>query len=55
MPLALLRRTLVAGCLLAAGPLAAQSWPMPEWNSQPSAVTPALQALEAYEIGRAHV
>lgn len=48
MPLALLRRTLVAGCLLAAGPLAAQSWPMPEWNSQPSAVTPALQALEAY-------
>ena len=48
MPLALLRRTLVAGCLLAAGPLAAQSWPIPEWNSQPSAVTPALQALEAY-------
>ena len=48
MPLALLRRTALAGCLLAAGPLAAQSWPAEDWGSQPAAVTPAIQALDEY-------
>jgi len=48
MPLALLRRTALAGCLLAAGPLAAETWPIPEWNSQPAAASPAIQTLEAY-------
>jgi CubicO group peptidase (beta-lactamase class C family) len=48
MPLAPLRRTILASCLLAAGPLAAETWPIPEWNSQPAAVSPAIQTLEAY-------
>jgi len=43
------RRTLLAaGLLLSAGPLAAETWPIPEWSSQPAAVTPAVQSLDDY-------
>ncbi|MEO4045978.1 serine hydrolase [Pseudomonas sp. CAU 1711] len=42
------RRTLLAAGLLLAGPLAAETWPIPEWNSQPAAATPAVRALDDY-------
>ena len=48
MPLALLRRTALAGCLLVAGPLAAETWPAEDWISQPAAASPAIQALDDY-------
>ncbi|WP_220812965.1 serine hydrolase domain-containing protein [Pseudomonas paralcaligenes] len=48
MPLALLRRTALAGCLLAAGPLVAETWPAEDWSSQPAAASPAVQALDDY-------
>src|SRR5690606_6838346 len=44
----MLRGIFLAGCLLAAGPLAAQTWPMPDWSSQPAVASPAVQALDAY-------
>ena len=44
----MLRGTLLAGCLLIAGPLAAQTWPIPDWRSQPATSSPAVQALDEY-------
>lgn len=42
------RGILLAGCLLIAGPLAAQNWPSPDWRSQPTTPSAAIQALDDY-------
>ncbi|MDG1583189.1 serine hydrolase [Pseudomonas sp. GOM6] len=44
----MLRGIFMAGCLVAAGPVLAETWPAADWQSQPTAETPAAQALDDY-------
>ena len=48
LPVLLRRLSFAVLCCLGAGPALAETWPMPDWQVQPAAASPALQALEDY-------
>ena len=48
LPVLLRRLSFTVLCCLGVGPALAETWPIPDWQVQPAAANPALQALEDY-------